>query len=190
MPPRTVARPLRPLAALVLLACLAGCGDSRTPPPFLAATAAPTGFSRANFPADRLSFRAPTNWALTSGHPPQVATVHDGLATVAIWRYPRAQPLPVSSRALLAAIPALLAAVRARDPSFRVIMARPIVLAHSPAIELTGLETIVGSRRHVRSIHVFHAGVELVLDAFAPPGEFARVDRLAFQPLLRSLRLR
>ncbi|HEV3230306.1 MAG TPA: hypothetical protein VGY97_12580 [Solirubrobacteraceae bacterium] len=175
---------------LVLTLAAAGCGDSRTAPPYVAATAAPNGFSRASFPADGVSFRAPTNWALTSGHPPQIATVHDGLATLAIWRYPRTQPLPVSQAQLRAVLPALLGAVRARDPTFSVIMARPTVFARSPAIELTGLETIAGALRHVRSIHVFHAGAELVLDAFAPPSDFARVDRLAFQPLLHSVHLR
>jgi hypothetical protein len=176
-------------SALLLTLVAAGCGDSRTSPPYLAGASAPNGFSRASFPADGLSFRAPTNWALTSGHPPQVATVHDGLATLAIWRYPRAEPLPVSQAQLRAVIPALLAAVRARDPSFTVILARPVVLARSPAIELTGLETIAGQLRHVRSVHVFHGGAELVLDAFAPPSDFARVDRLAFQPLLHSVHL-
>jgi hypothetical protein len=167
-----------------------GCGDSRTPPPYLARAAAPTGFSRASFPAARLSFRAPTNWALTSGEPPQVATVHDGQAALTIWRYPRLQPLPTTAAQLQAVIPGLLRAIRARDPHFVLILARPTVLAGSPAVEVTGFETIAGQSRHVRSVHVFHAGAELVLDAFAPPGDFARVDRLAFAPLLRSVHLR
>jgi hypothetical protein len=34
---------------------------------------------------------------------------------------------------------------------------------------------------------VYAHGAELVLDAYAPPAEFARVDRTVFRPLLRSL---
>lgn len=50
-------------------------------------------------------------------------------------------------------------------------------------------ERIGLARRHVGSAHVYAQGAELVVDAFAPPGEFATVDRTMFQPLLRSLRL-
>jgi hypothetical protein len=42
----------------------------------------------------------------------------------------------------------------------------------------------------VRSTHLFDRGTEIVIDAYAPPGDFARVDRSVFQPLIRSVRLR
>jgi hypothetical protein len=41
----------------------------------------------------------------------------------------------------------------------------------------------------VRSTHLYAYGAELVVDAYAPPGEFARVDRRVFGPMLRSLRV-
>jgi hypothetical protein len=41
----------------------------------------------------------------------------------------------------------------------------------------------------VRSTHLYAHGGELVVDAYAPPGEYAKVDRAVFGPLLRSLRL-
>ena len=44
-------------------------------------------------------------------------------------------------------------------------------------------------RRKVRSTHIYAHNAELVIDAYAPPGDFAAADREAFQPLVRSVRL-
>ena len=41
----------------------------------------------------------------------------------------------------------------------------------------------------MRSLHAYGHGGEVVMDAFAPPREFARVDEQAFGPMARSLRL-
>jgi hypothetical protein len=42
----------------------------------------------------------------------------------------------------------------------------------------------------MRSLHAYGHGLEVVMDAFAPPKEFARVDRQTFGPMTRSLQLR
>jgi hypothetical protein len=42
----------------------------------------------------------------------------------------------------------------------------------------------------VRSLHAYGHGYEVVLDAFAPPKDFPRVDPQTFGPVARSLRLR
>ena len=42
----------------------------------------------------------------------------------------------------------------------------------------------------MRSLHAYGRGAEVVLDAFAPPKDFARVDEQTFAPVARSLRLR
>ena len=41
----------------------------------------------------------------------------------------------------------------------------------------------------MRSLHAYGHGLEVVLDAFAPPRDFARVDEQTFGPMARSLRL-
>jgi hypothetical protein len=41
----------------------------------------------------------------------------------------------------------------------------------------------------VRSTHIFSHGAEVVVDAYAPPRFFPKVDKTAFKPLLRSLRV-
>ena len=41
----------------------------------------------------------------------------------------------------------------------------------------------------MRSTHVYAFGAEVVIDAFAPPEVFGQVDREAFVPVVRSLRL-
>jgi nicotinamidase-related amidase len=58
------------------------------------------------------------------------------------------------------------------------------------AVEIVGQATNHGQRRSVRSLHAFGHGSEVVLDAFAPPRDFARVDKQTFAPVARSLRLR
>ena len=57
------------------------------------------------------------------------------------------------------------------------------------AIELTGTQTVAGFTYDVRSAHLFREGAEVVVDAYAPPADFPRVDRTVFEPALRSLKL-
>ncbi len=166
---------------------LAGCGNSRTRPPDLSVAAPAAGFTRQAFSSAGLTLRSPNGWALQPGSPPVVVAVRSGLAAVVVWRYPRTQPLPRTARALHLALRHLVAAVRARDATFRLASAAVVPVAHRGAIQLRGLETIDGQRREVRSTHVYAHGAELVIDAFAPPAQFRRVDRQVFHPLLRSV---
>jgi hypothetical protein len=168
---------------------LAGCGNSRTAPPDLSVALPPAGFTRASFPSTGLSLRTPANWEVQPGSPPLVVAVRSGLASVAVWRYPRTQTLPRSSADLRRALRRLVAAVRARDATFRLASAGVVAVAHRGAIQLRGLETIDGQRREVRSTHVYAHGAEVVIDAYAPPSQFRRVDRQVFHPLLRGLKV-
>ena len=76
------------------------------------------------------------------------------------------------------------------------IFARTVVrraltrLGSHPAIQVRGTETISGQPRTVRSTHVYAFGAEVVVDAYAPANVFGRIDRAAFAPLVRSLKLR
>lgn len=168
---------------------LAGCGNSRTRPPDLSTAAAPGAFARQDFPSAGVRLRSPSGWQLQPGSPPLVLAVRSGLASVAVWRYPRTQALPSSAAQLHQALRRLVRVVRARDASFRLESAAVVAVNHRRAIQLRGLETIDGQRREVRSTHVYADGAEIVVDAFAPPSQFRTVDEGVFHPLLRGLRL-
>lgn len=172
-----------------VFAILAGCGNSRTTPPDLSTPATPDGFMHTSYPAAGLRFNVPRDWRAIAGVPPQVVILQSGLASVALWRYPRDGTLPHSRAALKSALRSLVALVGARDPTFRRQGAAVVALAHHRAVQIRGLETIDGLRREVRSTHLFVNRSEVVIDAFAPPGMFARVDTQVFHPLLRSLRV-
>jgi hypothetical protein len=176
--------------ACAAAALAAGCGDRQSRPPGASVPVAPAGSTPAFFGAQGLRFAVPGGWHLSEAPAPGVATVQSGTALIAVWRYPRSEPLPSSRRQLAAARDLLVAAAKARDGTFAAARTAIIALRGHPAIELRGTETVAGQPRTVRSLHVYAFGAEVVVDAFAPASVFARVDREAFRPLLRSLRLR
>lgn len=175
--------------ALGLAAALAGCGDARTPVPDVTTTAAPGQARSADFPKQGVRFEAPSLWRLVPGAAPLVATVVSGRATVAIWRYPRTEPLPRTHSQLVAARTALLGAAKQRDPTFKATATRITRVGGAPAVVVRGSETVGGQPRLVRSTHVYAAAAEVVVDAYAPPALFAGVDRAVFAPLSASLRV-
>jgi hypothetical protein len=177
------------LAAGALLVGATGCGDSRVPAPRVAPPAPPAG-KRTVDPGYGVTFVRPANWAAGTSAPPQLATVASGQAFVVVWRYARQETLPATPAALDRARRALIAASRARDPSLRVTSSRTVTVGGAPGVELLADERIGTARREVRSTHLYAYGAELVLDAYAPPAEFPRVDRTVFVPLLTSLRVR
>lgn len=176
---------------LPLLACLvvAGCGNAQSHPPDVSAPAQPSGTSAVRFDAAGLRFAAPGGWHVQAGTAPLVATVQSGTALIAIWRYPRAERLPATTAQLTQARDLLLQAAKARDPSFTAARSAITKLGSHPAIQVRGTETVSGQPRVVRSTHVYAFGSEVVVDAYAPPSAFGQVDREAFQPVVRSLRL-
>jgi hypothetical protein len=168
---------------------LAGCGNSRTPVPSLSGAAQPHGFHRLVYPAAGVTIRVPRNWSSASERAPLVATVGSGAAIVALWRFPRREPPPAGAAALAGAGVKLLDAARARDASLQVIGSKAMRIDHAPAIELDARERVGGQLRRVRSLHLFVAGAELVLEQYAPPGIFRDIDHAVFSPVRRSLRL-
>jgi hypothetical protein len=181
----------RPLIALVALLALsvAGCGFERTKAPDLEKAAAPSGFQPLAFPAAGLALRSPANWHVARGPAPLVTAIDSGRATIAVWRYPRAEPLPDSPAAVEKRVPALLAQVRKRDPSVTLEQPRVGRYAGAPGVMLTGEQSIFGHRERVRSVHLFSDGAEVVIDAYAPPDQFLRVDQQVFMPVLGSLKV-
>jgi hypothetical protein len=181
----------RTLIAIAAAVVLPGCGNDRTAAPDIAGIPAPKAFRDARFAQSGVFFRAPTNWRLIPGHEPQeVATVAIGDAQIAVWRYPRTEPLPETADQLGAARDALVAQVKRRDATFKLTSSRLVLKPGLRAVELVGLGTNQGRRRRVRSLHAYGDGAEVIVDAFAPPKVFARVDRQTFGPVARSLKLR
>ncbi|MEA2154379.1 MAG: hypothetical protein QOE11_519 [Solirubrobacteraceae bacterium] len=177
------------LAAIGAAALLAGCGNDRTKPPDIGRIPAPAGFRDQTFIKQGVFFRAPRNWRVIEGDAPQLATVAIGDAQIAVWRYPRTEPLPQTRDQLKAARKALIAQVQSRDPTFTLTSSRLVLKPGLRAVELIGSATNQGQRRLVRSLHAYGRKAEVVVDAFAPPRDFARVDEQTFAPVARSLKL-
>ncbi|MDQ3721910.1 MAG: hypothetical protein M3376_02340 [Actinomycetota bacterium] len=171
---------------------LAGCGNDRTAVPELGLIPAPKGFRDAPFRAQGVQFRAPTNWRVVPGQDTQLATVAVGDAQVGIWRYERTEPLPETRAQLDAARQALVAQIESRDPTFKLTSTRLVLKPGFRGVEVVGVGTNLTNGSIQRSMHSLHAyghGLEVVMDAFAPPREFTRVDEQTFGPMARSLRL-
>jgi hypothetical protein len=128
-------------------------------------------------------------WQARPGRAPLVTSFTSGQGSISIFRYPRIEPLPRTRAELGAATDQLVAAAKARDPSFRETRRSRTRVDGARAIVVRGTERVAGQLREVRSTHIFTRGAEVVVDAFAPPGQFDRVDEQVFRPLLRSLEI-
>ena len=143
----------RTLIAIAAAAVLAGCGNDQTPPPDIGRIPPPAAFRDEKFARDGISFRAPTNWRVTEGAAQnQVATVAVGDAQIAVWRYPRTEPLPETRDQLAAARDALVAQVKSRDKTFRLKSSRLVMKERLNAVELVASVTNQGRPRRVRSL--------------------------------------
>ena len=175
--------------AVVLALLAAGCGRERLKPLDVSRPATPQPFVEQRFDAAGLIFERPANWPFTAGAAPMVATVSSGTATIALWRYPRSEPLPRDTAALGAAQDQLEKAARARDPTFEVERSRRTKVDGARAIQVLGAGTIGGQKRRLRSTHVYAKGAEVVIDAYAAPEDFERVDETVFEPLIASFKI-
>ena len=179
----------RPLAILIAAAAVGGCANEQTPAPDVTTPGPPLGSSRQSDPGSDLSFLVPSGWRFDRGTPPLVATIATGRASIAIWRYPRTEPLPSTREELDRALDGLVAAAKARDATFTELKRARLRVDGKPAVQLRGTQTVAGQPRTVRSTHVYADGAEVVVDAIAPAQDFKRVDELVTLPLIRELRL-
>lgn len=177
------------LLSAVAALLLGGCGNSRTPAPDTGLIPGPAGFREVKYPAEGITLRVPTNWRVFPGDQPRLTTIAIGDAQIAIWRYRRTEPLPETRSQLHAARQALVAQIESRDATFELTSSRLVVKPGLRAVEIVGQGTNQGQRRSVRSLHAYGRGHEVVLDAFCPPKDFARVDSQTFARVARSLRL-
>ena len=177
----------RALTCLAAAALLSGCGNDRTPPRDIGVIQAPGDFHTVRLSG--ASLKAPANWLNTPGAGRRLATFSAGEAQIAIWRYPRTEPLPESRAQLHATRKSLIAQVQARDPTFALTSSRLLRRSGLRAVELVGVGTAQGVQRSIRSLHAYGHKAEVVVDAFAPTKDFPRVDEQTFRPVLRSPKL-
>src|SRR3954471_1057187 len=170
----------RLLAGSLAMAALAGCGSSKDRAPDVKAIPTGGGTIIARYPDAGVVFKAPQDWRRQAGKPPLVAAVQTGQATIAVWRYPRSEQLPITHDSLRSAKEALVAQIKKRDASFRVQKAKLLHVGPKRAVQVLGLGSINGSRRMIRSTHIYTEAAEYVVDAYAPPTVFDRADRGVF----------
>jgi hypothetical protein len=168
---------------------LAGCGNDATKPPDVSKPSAALGWTTVTLTQQGVSFQRPREWHYAPGTAPLLATMTSGEATIAIWRYPRAEPLPATTAELNAARDALVGAAKARDATFAVTKAKATRAAHHPAVVIVAHETVAGRPRMVRSTHVYGNAGEVVVDAFAPPRVYPMLEDPIFRHVVHSLRV-
>ena len=124
----------------LLIACvlLAGCGNEQQRPPDVSTVARPSGTTPVAFATQGIRFQAPGGWHVQNGQAPLVATVQSGPAQIAVWRYPRTEPLPATKAQLTQARDLLLQAAKARDQTFKESRTAITKVGGHPAIIGTG----------------------------------------------------
>ena len=179
------------VVALALALALAGCGGGETPALSVYRTYPPVSFKPFGLGRYGIGFVVPSNWAYLPDlvHPPVIAIIASGPAVISVSRYARTGPPPTGTTDLLQARTALLGAIKAGQPAFRLLSSRTTSIGGQPAIVLDAIEAIAGQRRHVVSTHVFLAHSEVVIEEYAPVAEFAAVDNEVFAKVLASLQL-
>jgi hypothetical protein len=180
----------RLLLGLCTAALAAGCGSDKNDPPDPAAVPEPQGTEKVSYLDEGVTFEAPRGWRRQEGESPLVAAVQTGSATLALWRYPRPESqMPVTHELLVDAKEALVLQIRRRDPSFELELAKLLHVGPKRAVQVLGIGNINGNRRMIRSTHIYTERSEFVVDAYAPPTVFPRVDRQVFAPVLESLEI-
>ncbi|HWE32467.1 MAG TPA: hypothetical protein VG410_03225 [Solirubrobacteraceae bacterium] len=166
---------------------LAGCGESRTPVPNVNVPAAPRSYIRLSFPRIGVSFYAPKNWTRVNGR--GFAVIASASAVISLRAYSSNGSTPATAAALAAARGRLIAAAHNQDRTLQLIRTKLTRVDGVDAIVLDAMETIAGARRRVRSLHLFPAGGEIVIEESAPLALFHIADHYVFSPLNHSLRL-
>ena len=178
------------VAVLTLALAGAGCGNQRQHAPDITGSPKPAQATKLVYPGAGVTFSAPRNWYPGGGKEPLVVALVSGRAGVAVWRYPRKEPIPKTKSELDQAQANLSDALRSRGRSVQVESTNVVDVNGAKGIQVVATERIAGEPRRVRSTHFFDHRAEVVFDAYAPPGDFARLDGAVFQPLLQSVRLR
>jgi hypothetical protein len=175
--------------AVVAAVLSAGCGRDRLEPPDPARPASALNEVELEYPQAGLRFQAPDDLTFDRGREPLVTSTASGSASIAIWRYPRTEPLPRDPAALDDAERTLVDAVKTRDPSFRLDGVERVRVDGARGLEVLGTQQVQGRERRVRSTHVYAKGAEFVIDTYSAPQDFEKADDAIFRPLVESLKI-
>ena len=176
----------------ILAACaaatlsLAACGNERGQPPDLDRLG-PSGPTE-EFVSGAVRFRHPSSWLAQGANPPQYAQLASGGALAAVYAYPRSD-LGTNPASVEASRRRVIESLHRRAPGFLVDRTRVTEVDGSPAVEVRGRGKVAGERVETRSVHVYKPAVEWVIDAYARPAQFAEANRVAFGPMLASIKL-
>jgi hypothetical protein len=147
--------------------------------------AAPQGFHQVTYRRAGVRLDLPRSWIATPQSPPLVTVISSDGAVIALWRYAGSYPEAVvhpqyASRRLIAE------ALR-RQPKLHILASGVHTVDGHPAVELDSVGLVGSVVRRVRSLHVFSRGSEVVLEQYASPTVFERVNRQVFERVSRSL---
>jgi hypothetical protein len=179
------------LGVLAAALLAAGCGSEPQEPPDVGTPGPPGALTELEFDEEGVRLQVPSAWKLQRGpeEGPLLATLTSGRATIAVWRYPRTEPLPRTTKDLEATKDSLIAAVTTRDPEYAVTASRILRGQTRRGVELIGTGTNSGFERRARSLHLFGGGAEVVLDQYATAEEFPSLDADVFRVVAQSLRV-
>lgn len=179
------------LGVLAAALLTAGCGSEPQEPPDVGIPGPPGALIELDFAEQGVRLQVPSAWKLERGteEGPLLATLTSGRATIAVWRYPRTEPLPRTTKDLEATKDSLIAAVKTRDPEYAVTSSRILRGQTRRGVELIGTGKNSGFERRGRSLHLFGGGAEVVLDQYATPEQFPAVDGDVFRSVAQSLRV-
>jgi len=178
-----------PVAVLLVGALLApGCGNERRERVSLEANPSPKLVER-QFPRVGLRLELPENVNVTETAPPGVFYGSFGEAVISTFAYRRREKLPRTDAQLREALDRLKGATRRRDSGYELSESTTTEVNGSRAAELVGDQTIDNKDLRTRSVHVYEGSAEYVFELLAPRGDFARLDRDLFEPVLDSVRL-
>jgi hypothetical protein len=165
-----------------------GCAAERatTPSGLLPAGVA---FKTESFERPGMTVSLPRSTVVVKRNSPGVFRGTFGRWYVSGLAYARKEQLPRSRKELRAARRRLVAEVRRRDRSFKLVSASTTRSHGSPAIELVGDQELDKRRLRIRSLHVYKGRAEYVLEMGAPIGDFGTVDRNVFDRVAGSLRV-
>jgi hypothetical protein len=179
---------MRRVGLVVLVAALAGCGTRPLATPDPLAVEAPRGKVQTSDAKLGLSWELPANWRRAYRKPPGLFRVLSGGAEVSGWAWFRTESMPKDVAAAELRKDALVEQIRKRDPAFVVSSVTTREVAGLPAIEVEGTQRLLGRPVRTRSVHIFKAPVEYVIEALAPPGAFAKTAEGVLEPVLASLK--
>lgn len=174
-------------SALLLTTAVAGCGSGPAVSPSVGRPALDPSGEPFAFPTGG-SIDLPASWTITSGPEggPEVVRATSGQGSIVVWRYPRTEPLPSTKKDLVNTRRSLKAAVRTRDPEFRLDSAL-LRRVPEPAVELAGVGNMAGAKRMIRSLHVYANGQETVVDCIGPLADSAQFNETICTPVIDSL---